>query len=110
MRLSECKTLEDLKHFVPCNPERLYFNNKGEAIPMDRINFHVSTGMDKFIASKKAEGYCFDELFTDEESYKEYAKENEIRDLKIKIYRLYEDLAENEKRLNELQGTKEENN
>ena len=96
-RLSECKTLEEVKHFVPRNPEREFINDKGMAIPMDEVLVHVFRG--KFVASRYGDSLFFGELFTDEDSYNEYAKNREIETLKADLEAMRIKTKEKKKRL-----------
>lgn len=102
IKLSDCKTLEELNHFVPCNPGRVYYSDKGDVIRMDEILFHVYDG--KFVASKKACGYTYNEVFADEKDYKEYTKAQEIKKLEWEVIALRNELTEKEMKLKELKG------
>jgi len=102
IKLSDCKTLEELSHFVPCNPERVYYSDNGDVIGMDEIMFHVHDG--KFVASKKTCGYRYNEVFADEKDYKEYMKVQEIKKLEQKLIVLRNELIEKEMKLKELKG------
>ena len=102
IKLSDCKTLDELNSFVPCNPERVYYSDKGDVIGMGEIMFHVCNG--KFVASKKACGYTYNEVFADEKDYKEYAKAQEIEKLEQEVIALRKELLEKDMKLMKLTG------
>ncbi len=97
-RLSECETLEDLEHFIPTNPDRLYYDGKGTFYDMDTVSFligHVSNLKATFKPVIFCSGYFKQggtynvldniEFFCDEDEAKEYkeAKDREAREKRI---------------------------
>ena len=102
MRLSDCKTLDDLAKFVPANPEGYYFDERAQRIHKNLVDFIVSKDRESFLALERGFLYGYGEplisdLFNDEEEANAYAKEKNREKNKKRIEVLKQELAMLEK-------------
>lgn len=107
MKLSDCKTLEDLAKFVPTNPEGWYFDENGQSYHVNTVDFVVSKDKDSFLALPRGFMYGYGEplnveFFNDnKEAYTYMVKKNfeknkkRIKELKDELARLENEVENN---------------
>ncbi len=98
MRLSQCRTLEDLEKFVPTNQERLYYSENGDSYGTNAVKFLVSDDKKSFLALPRSFCYGYGEplqgeFFNDEQEAVIFIKEKKAMKRKEKIESLKTELA-----------------